>query len=167
MNHSEEASVSCTAPVPSNPRHVIEDLVLINASAKVPRSLYTTTPVGSGLRSRFSVSSGMQHQPEQRDVTTRRRVIQGDPTGAEQPRLFRIETESAETELQAERTADAQLPVAQLATEMVELQARTSVAAEALASCRPRLHVLHRQSTTPKSPHSNRSPPRVRWPSPS
>ena len=165
MNHSEEASVSCTAPVPSNPRHVIEDLVLINASAKVPRSLYTTTPVGSGLRSRFSVSSGMQHQP--RDVTTRRRVIQGDAAGAEQPRRFQIETVTAETELQAERTADAQLPVAQLATEMVELQARTSVAAEALASCRPRLHVLHRQSTTPKSPHSNRSPPRVRWPSPS
>ena len=163
MNHSEEASLSGTAPVPSISRHVIEDLVLINTSDNAPQSLYTTTPVGSGLRSRFATSSGLQHRP--RDVTTRRRVIQGDSAGAEQLRLqFQIEMETAENEVRAERTANAQLQVAQLATEMAELQARTSIAEEALASSRQRLHVLHRQSTppptTPKSPHSSHSSPR-------
>ena len=62
MNHSEEASLSGTAPVPSISRHVIEDLVLINTSDNAPLSLYTTTPVGSGLRSRVAASSGLQHQ---------------------------------------------------------------------------------------------------------
>ena len=60
----------------------------------------------------------MQYQP--RDVTIRRRVIQGDAADAEQLRRFQIETETAETELQAERTANAHLQVAQLATEIAE-----------------------------------------------
>ena len=167
MNHSEEASLSesSTAPLPSISRHVMEDLVLINTSDNAPQSLYTTTPAGSGLRLRFATSSGLQHQP--RDVITRRRVIQGDSTGAEQLRQFQIETETTENEVQAERTANAQLQVAQLATEMAELQARTSIAEEALASSRQLLHVLHRQSapppTTPTSlsPHSSHSSPLV------
>ena len=129
-----------------------------------PPALHTT-PVGSGLRLRFATSSGLQHQP--RDVITRRRVIQGDSTGAEQLRQFQIETETTENEVQAERTANAQLQVAQLATEMAELRARTSIAEEALASSRQLLHVLHRQSapppTTPTSlsPHSSHSSPLV------
>ena len=102
------------------------------------------------------------HQP--RDITTRRRVIQGDAAGAEKLRRFQIETETAETELQAERTANAQLQAAQLPTEMADLQARTSVAEEALASSRQRLHALHRQPTPP--PTSSHSSPRVRSPSP-
>ena len=55
-------------------------------------------------------------------------MIQGDSASAEQRRRFQIETETAENEVQAERTANAQLQVAQLATEMAELQARTSIA---------------------------------------
>ena len=51
MNHSEEASLSGTAPQPSISRRVIEDLVLINTFDNAPQSLYTTTPVGSCLRS--------------------------------------------------------------------------------------------------------------------
>ena len=87
--------------VPSIPHHGIEDLDLINTSDNAPQSLYTTTAVGFCLRSRFAASSGMQHQP--RDITTRRRVIQGDAAGPEQLRRFQIETETAETESQAER----------------------------------------------------------------
>ena len=147
MNRSEESSLLGTAPVPSISRYVIEDLVVTNTSDNAPQTLYSTTPVGSGLRSRFIMmtSSGTQHC----DVTARRRVIQDETAGAEQLRRFQIETETAETELRAERTAYAQLHVAQLATEMAELQARTSesVAEEALASSRQRLHDLHRQST--------------------
>ena len=42
-------------------------------------------------------------------------MIQGDTAGAEQRLLrFQLETETAETELQAERTARAQLQVTQL-----------------------------------------------------
>ena len=105
---------------------------------------------------------------------TRWRVIQGDAAGAEQLLWFQVETETAETELLAEKTAmasaNAELQVAQLATEMAELQARTSVAEEALASSHQLLHALHMQSTppptTPKSPHSSHSSPGVRRPSP-
>jgi len=138
MNRSEGSSLLGTAPVPSISRYVIEDLVVTNTSDNAPQTLYSTTPVGSGLRSRFMTSSGTQH----RDVTARRRVIQDETAGAEQLRRFQIETETAETELRAERTANAQLQVAQLATEMAELQARTSVAEEALASSRRRLQDL-------------------------
>ena len=56
-------------------------------------------------------------------------MIQGDKAGAEQRLLrFQLETETAEIELQAERTASAQLQVAQLAAAMAELQARTAAA---------------------------------------
>jgi hypothetical protein len=144
-------------------------MVLINAAENTPKALNTTTPVGTGLRSRFVAGSGTQQQ--HRDVTARRRVFHGDTAGAEQRLLrFQVETEAAETELQAERTANAQLQVAQLATEMAELQARAALAEEALASSRQRLHDLHRQSTStptsPKSPRSSHGSPRVRSPSP-
>ena len=82
---------------------------------------------------------------------------------------FQIETETAEAELAAERTASAQLQFAQLATVMAESQARSAIA-ESPASSRQRLHDLHRQSTPPptlpKSPRSSRGSPRVRSPSP-
>ena len=169
MNRNEERSLIGAAPAPVNSRHVIEDMVLINTFENAPQTLNTTTPVGTGLRSRFMASSGTQ--PQHRDVTARRRIIQGDTAGAEQRLLrFQLETETAETELQAERTASAQLQVTQLATAMAELQARTAAAEEALASSRQRLHDLQRQSTSPrtppKSPCSSHGSTRVRSPSP-
>ena len=113
MNHNEERSLTCAAPVPVNSRHVIEDMVLINTSENAPQILNTTRPVETDLRSRFVGGSGTQ--PQHRDVNARRRMIQGDTAGAEQRLLrFQLETETAETELQAERTARAQLQVTQL-----------------------------------------------------
>ena len=63
MNRNEERSLIGAAPAPVNSRHVIEDMVnsrhviedmvLINTFENAPQTLNTTTPVGTGLRSRF------------------------------------------------------------------------------------------------------------------
>ena len=90
MNRSEGSSLLGTAPVPSISRYVIEDLVVTNTSDNAPQTLYSTTPVGSGLRSRFMTSSGTQHC----DVTARRRVFQGDTASAKQLCLLQIEKET-------------------------------------------------------------------------
>ena len=61
MNRNEalERSLIGAAPAPVNSRHVIEDMVLINTFENAPQTLNITTPVGTGLRSRFVASSGM------------------------------------------------------------------------------------------------------------
>ena len=76
MNRNEERSLTGAAPAPVNSRHVIEDIAQINTSENAPQTLNTTTPVGTGLLSGT--------QPQRHDVTARRRMIQGDTTGAEQ-----------------------------------------------------------------------------------
>ena len=75
LNCNEERSLTGAAPLQVNSRHVIEDIVLINTFENAPQTLNTATPVGTGLRSRFVAGRGTQ--PQHRDITARRRMIQG------------------------------------------------------------------------------------------
>ena len=88
------------------------------------------------------------------------------PPSDEQRLRFQIETEAAEAEVRAERTAIFRLKIE---TERAELDARKAAAEEALATTRHRIHELTRGTPSPTSPRSrNRAPsyPLVRSPSP-
>ena len=166
LNHtnSNEESLAVSlvgnaaAPMSANARYVIEDLVT-NTLENAPQMLDTPTSNRSGLRARLVVGSGIHQQ----NITKRLQMFSSDrlpsPPSDEQPLLFQIETEAAEAEVRAERTAILRL---QLETERAELDARKTAARRHLllpstgsASCleeRPHRHPHEVHTVLPAPP---------------
>ena len=162
-NWNEESSLVGNAdPMSANSHYVIEDLV-INPFGKrsplSPQMRNTPTSNRSGLRARLVSGSGIHLQ----NITERRQMFSSDtfpsPPSDEQRLLFQIETEAAEAEVRAERTAILRL---QLETERAELDARKTAARRHLllpstgsASCleeRPHRHPHEVHTVLPAPP---------------
>ena len=90
------------------------------------------------------------------NITDRLQMFSSDtfpsPPSDEQQLLFQIETEAAEAEVRAERTAILRL---QIETERAEVNARKAAAEEALATSRHRIRELTRGTPSPTSPRSH------------